>query len=533
MARGAHQLVENGAGLGGGEAFADPQPEQAVQRAGHQGELDVEVDPQRHGGREGVHVEEVDRIGDGVLDHHAAGIAVDQGGDRAVHLVGQQQGGLLVAEVGDGDLADRLGVAAEPDRAVEDARGTVDAADIGKRHLAPLGGRGGQQLVDQLGAAAAQGEEVDAELVEPGEVGVGGQAGVEDEFGRVLAGAVLPGFGEAQDGGVLVGLAQAGIGPGEQARVGVAGEEGEDAFLAAAALGDVVALDERVVPVEGNGVEVEVEGLAEAERGLEGADGVVEGIHQGGAVARISAAGVFGQGGALGDGVEAGEEGEALIEGLGHDAGGAADTPQLEGEQGADGAAGREHGAGGQVVAREQGVEAEAGQVGSEQEEAPEVGAEAAGSEVEEATVGDGRGGGEGALGELVSGAAPELGHPVPVEHAGDSGSADGELFVGAEVLGDFGGGEVAFRAQGEDALVAVGAGRRLATAARVGQEEGLVGVLEEGGAEVAQGARGVAEAAGGLGEGGALDEEAAQGFVAAVGGIGGDEEVLSGVLHV
>ena len=34
-------------------------------------------------------MEEVDRIGDGVLDHHAAGIAVDQGGDRTVQLVGQ------------------------------------------------------------------------------------------------------------------------------------------------------------------------------------------------------------------------------------------------------------------------------------------------------------------------------------------------------------------------------------------------------------------------------------------------------------
>ena len=56
---------------------------------------------------------------------------------------------------------------------------------------------------------------------------------------------------------------------------------------------------------------------------------MVPGVHQSGAQARVDAAGVFAEGGALGDGIEAGEQGEALVEGFGHDPGGPADAPQL------------------------------------------------------------------------------------------------------------------------------------------------------------------------------------------------------------
>ncbi len=59
------------------------------------------------------------------------------------------------------------------------------------------------------------------------------------------------------------------------------------------------------------------------------------------------------------------------------------------------------------------------------------------------------------------------------------------------------------------------------------------MGLLQERGAQIAQGAGCVAEAAGGLLERGVVDEERAQGFVAAVGAVFGGDEALGGVLHV
>ena len=59
------------------------------------------------------------------------------------------------------------------------------------------------------------------------------------------------------------------------------------------------------------------------------------------------------------------------------------------------------------------------------------------------------------------------------------------------------------------------------------------MGLLQERGAQVAQGAGRVAEAAGGLLERDIVDEERAQGFVSAVGAVFRGEEAPGGVLHV
>ena len=114
--------------------------------------------------------------------------------------------------------------------------------------------------LQQRWGAAAQGDEGDAHVVEAGQVLVGGQLGVEDQVPRELAVVLLPELDEAEDLVGLLALAQVGVGVAEGVAVGVLGQEGEDAVLAAAAHGDVVALDDGVLAVVGNGVEVEIEG---------------------------------------------------------------------------------------------------------------------------------------------------------------------------------------------------------------------------------------------------------------------------------
>ena len=316
-----------------------------------------------------------------------------------------------------------------------------------------------------------------------------------------------------------------GIGEAEQAVVGVAGEEGEDAVLAARALGDEVLFDEGLVAVAGDGVEVEVEGGAAGEGG-EGLGGVEPAGGAGGDAAGIDTGGVLGEGGALGDGIEAGEEGEALVESVGHDAEGAADAPELEGEQGEGGAVGGDAVGAGEAGLLDERGEVELDEGGQEEEEAAEGGAEGAGGEV--AGVAGGEGAGEDLGGEdLGGGAAREAGQAGLVEDFGDGGDAGGGVLA-IELLGDLGSGEVA-GTESEDTQAELGAG---VVGGGRGGEEGSVGVAQEVGAEVAEGAVGIAEAGGGLGEGAALDEAGAEGFVAAVSRGGGLEEAVGGISH-
>ena len=263
----------------------DAAPQQPVQRAGHQRELQFGVDLQRHGRGQRVHEKEIDGLGDGVLDHHPAGVAVRQVGGPVLELVGERQGGLLVAEVGDGDLADPAGVLAQLDQAVERAGMAELAADVAQRELLPA--VGGEQLADHLRGALPQGEEADAELLQLGERGVGGEAGVEHQLAGQGAGALAVGVDKVQDGVAPVLLAQGGVSAAEGVLLGVADEEGKHGAPAAAALGDGMLFEECLAAVAGDGVEVE--GLG----GIELAGGPW------GQAAGGDAAGAPGEGGAL------------------------------------------------------------------------------------------------------------------------------------------------------------------------------------------------------------------------------------------
>src|SRR6202521_5984386 len=97
-----------------------------------------------------------------------------------------------------------------------------------------------RQAVDlgkQFWRASAQGEEGDACRIEPIEAFVGGELGVEDQMLRHAAMLALPECDEAKDLLGLVALADVGVGVAEDLAVGVLGQEGKNAGLAAAALG--------------------------------------------------------------------------------------------------------------------------------------------------------------------------------------------------------------------------------------------------------------------------------------------------------
>ncbi len=129
-------------------AHADRQ--QPVQAAGHQRQLQVAVDLHRHRRAQGVHVEEVDPVLDSVLDQHPLGIPADEVRRGPAQLVGQQQGRVLMPQVRDGQLTERLVVVRQLDPAIEHPRRPVSARDVLQFDPPPRRHRGPGDLRQQL-----------------------------------------------------------------------------------------------------------------------------------------------------------------------------------------------------------------------------------------------------------------------------------------------------------------------------------------------------------------------------------------------
>ena len=105
--RGLDEFAREPTGFGCGVLATEGASEQAVEAAGHESEVEIDIDLVRDLGGEGVHVEEVDSFGDVVLDRHAAGVAVDEGPDGSLELVGEEEEALM-DEVGDREVVGRF-----------------------------------------------------------------------------------------------------------------------------------------------------------------------------------------------------------------------------------------------------------------------------------------------------------------------------------------------------------------------------------------------------------------------------------------
>ena len=103
--------------------------EKAVEAAGPQRELEIAID--LHGDRrgEGVHVEEVDTIGDSVFNEPTLSVTLNPLPGGARELFGEQEGRLFVAEIRDDQWADGTLIIAEGYALIEDARRAKFAGD--------------------------------------------------------------------------------------------------------------------------------------------------------------------------------------------------------------------------------------------------------------------------------------------------------------------------------------------------------------------------------------------------------------------
>lgn len=161
------------------------------------------------------------------------------------------------------------------------------------------------------------------------------------------AGLLLPEIDEAQDLPGLLGRGDPCAGIAEDALAGVAGQEGQDAFLTTAAAGNVVFFQGFRLRVGRHGVEVQVERRPARQAGTLrlGEPGGQQAL--GGAVIELGRGG--GEIGALGDHVEAGEQREALIVDQIHDVALTLGADQFEGQEGPNGLLSGDHHRAGQL----------------------------------------------------------------------------------------------------------------------------------------------------------------------------------------
>ena len=426
--------------------------------------------------------------------------------------VGDQQGGLVVAQAGDGELADRARVGRQGRGGVVvhfDAAGL--AAGPAEGHGCPGGGGQGGQGLGDAGVAGAQGDEPDLPVIQFGEDGLGGELGVEDQQRRVAPGDGLPVVGERDDLPVLAGFGQVGVGVDQGVGGGVFGEEGQHRPGALGAAGHVVLFQDRVLAPVHDGVEVQVERFPLCEPGRDG--GLVQRGQERGLPGMLQPVGVGGQRGGLRQGREPGEQGGAGVGGDVVDVGDPPGRCQLECQQrqdvgqGGDLRGGRVAGGGHHVR------HAERDQVRDGQEQPGQPGLGPAGQRGEVRSFGAGLDlpGRPAAFGV---GAAPHPGQPFGGDHLGDPGPVQRGA-LGGESLGDLVDG-MPGGAQLDDPRPGGVLGRRGLRAGPAGDEE-----LPRAGAEVPyrrqQRCRGVAEPGGGLGRGQPLGQVGAQRLIPAV----------------
>lgn len=205
-------------------------------------------------------MEEADGIGESVLDQHALGIASEQLSGRGMLVIGEQNGRLVMAEVFDEELAEVAlsgsdGLLEDAWRAVLALRQVESDGALGEE-------RQGFDLGEESSVAPAQGDEGDSVLVETVEPVEGGELGVEYEMAGRAAVIAGPEVDEAEHRIGLFAFADVGVGVAENVAVGVLGEKDEYSRLPAAAHGQIVGLDLGMLAEEGDGVEVEIEGLS-------------------------------------------------------------------------------------------------------------------------------------------------------------------------------------------------------------------------------------------------------------------------------
>ena len=230
-----------------------------IEGTGHESDLEIEVDLEANHGREGVEMEELNGFGDSVLDKHSLRVTRNQVRAADLEIVGEQNGGLLVAKINDRDLAQRAAVFLQFNALIENLGSPETAGQGAQRDPAPSGGRPAPDLAEHLLGTPPQGYKQDATPVEFLQLRIGCELGVKDQFGGQRSGLLLPEVDKTQDLAGLLSLGNSGVGIAKNPLGGIARQKNENALLAPAAAGDVVLFQRLFLRIGRDGMKIEID----------------------------------------------------------------------------------------------------------------------------------------------------------------------------------------------------------------------------------------------------------------------------------
>jgi len=168
-------------------------------------------------------VEELNRLGEAVLDSPAPCVVSHHEVGRGLEVIGDEEGRLLMPIAPDDKLAEGAIVSSKSDGGFVDLG--VGELPLGVRHMNACPRRQVGYVVEQSFSSAPQGDESHTLAVEFGELGIAGEARVEYEGGRDPA-ADPPPEGEELEH-LVIGLIAMDVGVGVEHELGlcILGEE--------------------------------------------------------------------------------------------------------------------------------------------------------------------------------------------------------------------------------------------------------------------------------------------------------------------
>src|SRR2546427_2530968 len=312
-----------------------------IKGAGHEGDLEIEVDLEAYHGRERVEVEELNSFGDSVLNEHSLGVTSDQVWAAGLEVVGKQDCGLFVPEISDGDLAQFAAVLLEPYTLVEDLGSPESAGQRAQRDPAPGRDRTTPDLAEHSFRPAPQGHEEDSSPVQFLQMLIRRQLGVEDQLGGRSSGVLLPELHKPQDLARLLSLGNSGVGIAQDPFGGIARQENENAFLAPATAGVVVVFQRFLPGIGGDRMEIEIDGGATLDPGA--LCFVKPSRHQAQAGVVVDTRAIGCQIGPLGNDVQSRKERNPFVKDQIHDVTLAFLADELERQKGTQGLLGEDH----------------------------------------------------------------------------------------------------------------------------------------------------------------------------------------------
>ena len=180
-------------------------------------------------------MKEIYGVLDAVFDDHSPSIAANKLGWRSLELVCEEQSGLFVSEIGDGDLPDGALVVGKGDRSIQNPRRAIGSGNGLELDASPRRDRFVSNFRQKVSVSSAQRDETNAHPIELIEVLVGGELGVKDELARERSGAFFPEIDEAKDFVVLSAFSNFSIGVAEDARISILSQKSKDSLLSSAA----------------------------------------------------------------------------------------------------------------------------------------------------------------------------------------------------------------------------------------------------------------------------------------------------------